>query len=221
MARKIRPRDMRKVIYVFWEGQSEKAYIKFLGDTFRKAANILPHHEKGLFFTAKASFRANQRLINDREELDEIWFFFDTEQCIREKWNEYQAIIRDLRNRGRNREPIRIRLLMTTSCVEYWFLLHYERTRPGIGTVAAKEAIEARVRTYVPTYQKGDENATAEIGRQYDAAIQNGYWVIEQMIADGYPAAVGEDERNRWLFVHDRTFTTVHEAVDFLRGLTA
>lgn len=79
MARKIKKRSEKPVIFIFWEGESEEAYSKFLKNNFLSKANITIHNEKGLFDTANAAFRGNVKYRNAKEEIDEVWFFFDTE----------------------------------------------------------------------------------------------------------------------------------------------
>lgn len=73
---------------MFWEGESEEAYIKFLNKHFGDSAAIRPHREKGTFVTARAFFRGNRRFQSDVQELDELWFFFDTEVEKGGQWKE-------------------------------------------------------------------------------------------------------------------------------------
>ena len=56
MARQSNNRSPKKVIYVFWEGESEKAYSMFLKEEFEECAVIKCHHEKGTFQVAKSYF---------------------------------------------------------------------------------------------------------------------------------------------------------------------
>ena len=50
---------------------------------------------------------------------------------------------------------IRVRLLMTTGCVEYWFLLHYKKICPSIQNVAEKENVMKMLLNECPGYTKG------------------------------------------------------------------
>lgn len=115
---------------------------------------------------------------------------------------------------ARKKNPVKIRLLMTTGCLEYWFLLHYERRAPSIITPADKERIEQEVRRYVPAYEKGDYEITATIAQCYKKAIPNGRWTLERLKSDGLPDDPAE--RDKWLFLGEHTFTTVHEALEML-----
>ena len=114
---------------------------------------------------------------------------------------------------SRRRNPIKIRLLMTTGCVEYWFLLHYERVRPAIATPAEKERVRKDVQRHVLSFEKGAQKSTDEIAQHYARAVENGRWTLECLKQEGMPeGSVGD----RWLYQGKHTFTTVHEAIEML-----
>lgn len=92
-------------------------------------------------------------------------------------------------------------LLLTTGCVEYWFLLHYKKLCPSIQNVA----------------EKGNPTATRKIAERLDKAIQNGDWVLQHI--EGLPTLEDNDARNRWLYQSTLTFTTVQDAMKFLESL--
>lgn len=209
MARRIKP-----LIFVFWEGESEQAYTKYLKTAFEDVAVIRFPSNSGLFLEAKNMFKNNQKYRNNAEVTDEIWFFFDTELEKAAHWDRNYKIIKELRKLRKSQ--IKIRLLMTTACMEYWMLLHYERTAPAIVTPADKERIKERVKRHVPLYEKGDYNTTREIARNHDTAIENGKWTLISLEDDGLPSVEDSDDRNCWLFQGNHTFTTVHEAIEFL-----
>lgn len=210
MARKVKP-----LIYVFWEGESEQAYTKYLKSTFEDVAVIRFPSNSGLFAEAANMFKNNPKYRNTAEVTDEIWFFFDTELEKASHWERNYKIIKNLR---KLRKPgrIKIRLLMTTACLEYWMLLHYERTAPAIASPADKERIKERVKRYVPHYEKGNYEATCAIAKHYGKAIENGKWTLVSLVEDGLPTLEDSDERNCWLYQGTHTFTTVHEAIEFL-----
>ena len=131
MSRKMR--KTKPLIYVFCEGESEQAYSDFLKETFTDVAVIKRPKQTGIFEVADAMFLKNTNYRENKEVTDEIWFFFDTEQKDREKWNARLKIMRKL-SRNQKDKKIKIRLLMTKACVEYWFLLHYKKTNPDIET---------------------------------------------------------------------------------------
>ena len=120
--------------------------------------------------------------------------------------------------RSRKKNPIKIRLLMTTGCIEYWLLLHYERTAPRIVTPADKEKVKERVKSHVPSYKKGDYESISVIASKYETAIENGKWSLTRLNQDGMPQRTEENamESDKWLFRGVHTFSTVHEAIEML-----
>lgn len=215
MARKVQQRPTKKVIYVFWEGESEEAYSNSLKRIFSRQTSIKTHREKGTFDTARAFYRGNRAFQNSMPEFDELWFFFDTELDKADQWDKNMKCLKEIIS-SRRKNPIKIRLLMSTGCVEYWFLLHYERVRPTIATPADKERVLREVQKHVPSYSKGDQKATDEIAQNYAVAIENGRWTLECLKREGMPEG---EERDQWLFQGKHTFSTVHEALEMLMTL--
>lgn len=127
-----------------------------------------------------------------------------------------QRVIRTLR-KLRKHPNIRIRLLMTTGCVEYWYLLHYEKIRPSIQSVPEKERVMTLLKKHSPAYDKGDPVATAEIAKHVDTAVKNGAWALRSV--EGLPTLEDNDIRNQWLYQCGLTFTTVQETIEFLESL--
>jgi len=212
MARKIKP-----LIYVFWEGESEQAYTKFLKKIFENVAIIKPYNAAGLFSAAVNAFNNNPRYRNNTDATDEIWFFFDTEIDKANQWKANYKMINKLRKLRKTH--IKVRLLMTTACLEYWLLLHYEKCAPAIATPEDKKRILEKVKLHLPLYKKGDEESTFKIAEHYQMAISNGTWTLEHLVAEGIPTIEDKDERNAWLFEGKYTFTTVHEAIEYLKEL--
>ena len=212
MARKIKP-----LIYVFWEGESEQAYSKYLKKIFEEVAIIKPYNATGLFSVAINVFNNNPRYRNNKDATDEIWFFFDTEVDKADQWKANQQIIKKLRKLRKTH--IRVRLLMTTACLEYWLLLHYERCAPAIVSPEDKKRILDKVKSRLPLYKKGDEESTFKIAERYETAVTNGKWTLQQLVKEGIPSIEDRDERNAWLFAGKYTFTTVHEAIEYLKEL--
>ena len=108
---------------------------------------------------------------------------------------------------------------MTTGCIEYWLMLHYEMYTPSIRTVAEKEHVMERLLTKEPNYKKGDADITARIAQRYPAAVENAKKTVSHLLRDGLPCLDDTDERNRWLCQKCLTFSNVYEAIDFLSSL--
>lgn len=210
MGRKVKP-----LIYLFCEGESEIEYGKCIKERFSDVAVIMKP-VKGLFTEAERKFRKEARYRNKIEVIDEIWFFFDVDHDQAGSWKDNQKIIRILR-KLRKHPGIRVRLLMTTGCVEYWYLLHFEKVCPPIQSPAEKDRVMAMLRKHSPAYEKGDQVTTAEIAGCMDTAVRNGAWALQAV--DGLPMLEDNDIRNQWLYQCGKTFTTVQEAIEFLESL--
>ena len=206
-------RESKKYIVVFCEGESEQVYMDFLKKEFRDVAVIKRVNTTGLFAEADGIFRNNKKYIDNAEVTDEIWFFFDVETKDTDSWDARMRIIKRLRSL-RKKPGIRIRLLMTTGCIEYWLMLHYEFSVPPIQTVAEKKRVMERLLTKVPNYRKGDADVTAEIAQNYRTAVVNARQTVENLLNHGLPSLADTDERQKCL-----TFSNVYEAIDFLTSL--
>ena len=208
----------KPLIYVLCEGESEQAYTDFLKKTFSDIAVVKRPKSTGLFEEARDKFDKDKSYRDNAEVIDEIWFFFDVEKDQREKWEARLKIIKSLR-RLRNKPGIKVRLLMTTACIEYWLMLHYKKYTPDIETVADKQRILHEVQSREKDYEKGDYSSTARIAERYPTAVKNARDVLTKLLQEGLPALADTDERNRWLYFSSKSFSTVFEAIEFLESL--
>lgn len=208
-------RKEKPYIVVFCEGESERAYVKFLRKEFDDVAVIKSPSAVGLFEIADNKFKKDIRYRDKAEVTDEIWFFFDVETKDIGLWDARLKIIKRLRAL-RKKPEIKVRLLMTTGCIEYWLMLHYEMYAPPIQTVAEKEQVMRRLLSKEPSYRKGDVDITAKIAQRYQAATANARRTVANLLREGLPWIEDTDERNRWLCQRCLTFSTVYEAIDFL-----
>ena len=216
MRKPLRNRERKPYIIVFWEGESEKEYMRFMRDRFHEYLNLTVHNKKGTFNMAKKSFSPNGIYADDASEVDAVWFIFDTEPELRAKWDEYKKIIQTIRRKCKSAS---VRLLMTKGCIEYFFLLHYEKCRPQIQNKADKERVmQCLTDTYCPAYKKGDPLTISEIAQKYEAAVKNGTWCMRYMNEE-LRGALNDDERNQRMFISDRTFSNVHEGLEYLIDL--
>lgn len=107
---------------------------------------------------------------------------------------------------------------MTTACIEYFFMLHYRQISPSLATPADKVRMEEELKKIVKDYKKGNKEKIWEIANNYEVAIEYGEWSLNR-IEDELPTLEDCDERNSKLYRGEHTFTTVHEALKFLRNL--
>ena len=204
-------------IYVFCEGESEQQYIVALKTLFQES--VVLQCRKGLFDEADSLFSKDKRFREKLEIIDEIWFFFDVELSDHDKWDAWMKAVKHVQKLVKGGKKFRVRLLMTTACVEYWFLLHFKMLQPLIQTVADKKVMFDQLCEFVPLFQKGDPNSISEIAQNYSTAIENGKRTLEQLQNEGVNIAVDSAERDKALFLCKKTFTTVHEAISYLKTL--
>ncbi len=131
-----------------------------------------------------------------------------------DQWDNNMKCLKDIIKSRKKSNPIKIRLLMISCCMEYRLLLHFEQKAPAMVSAADKERILAEVKNREPSYRKGDYKATAMIASKYPKAIKNGKWTLARLESEGLP--FDKQERNRWLYAGNHTFTTVHEAIESL-----
>lgn len=214
-----RPTRRRKpYIVVFCEGESEQAYTDFLKKEFKDVASIKRPSATGLFEEADGKFKKDKAYRDYAEVTDEIWFFFDVEIKDIGLWDARMKIIKRLRAL-RKKPGIKVRLLMTTGCIEYWLMLHYEMYTPPIQTVAEKQRVIERLLSKEPNYQKGDTAVTAKIAQNYPKAVIHSKQTVLNLLSQGLPGLEDTDERNRWLCQKCLTFSNVYEAIEFLTSL--
>lgn len=216
MARKLKKSKVS--ICVFCEGESEQAYTDFLKSKFQDVAVFKRPSSTGLFDEADNRFKKDPKYREYADVIDEIWFFFDVEEKDIDNWGKRLEIIKRLR-RLRKKPQIRVRLLMTTGCIEYWLMLHYRLFAPPVLTVPEKEQMLRQVIKEEPTYKKGNYIATARIAQHYPTAVKNAGIVLQNLLKEGMPRLEDTDERNLWLCKNCRTFSTVQEAITFLESL--
>lgn len=214
-----RPTRRRKpYIVVFCEGESEQAYTDFLKKEFKDVASIKRPSATGLFEEADGKFKKDKAYRDYAEVTDEIWFFFDVETKDIGLWDARMKIIKRLRTL-RKKPGIKVRLLMTTGCIEYWLMLHYEMYTPPIQTVAEKQRVIEHLLSKEPNYQKGDTAITARIAQNYPKAVIHSKQTVLNLLSQGLPGLEDTDERNRWLCQKYLTFSNVYEAIEFLTSL--
>ena len=211
-------KHIKPLIYVFCEGESEQVYSDFLKETFKNVAVIKRPNQTGIFEVADAMFKKNPNYRDYKEVTDEIWFFFDTEDKDKDKWDSRLKIMKNL-SRKHGKEKIKIRLLMTKACIEYWLLLHYKKTNPDIQTPEDKLRITNMLKKYEASYEKGDKNSTYSIASNYQTAVLNSKQILSSLSLQGIPTLEDNDERNKWLYSCSKTFSTVHEAIEYLQNL--
>ena len=206
----------KTVIRVFCEGESEQAYTEYLRKQSSDVAIIKYPKETGLFDEAESRFEKDPQYRDYAEVIDEVWFFFDVELKDVGLWNQRLKQIKKLR-RLRRDPNIKVRLLMTTGCIEYWLMLHYKKYAPSLQTVADKERVKNELIGEESTYKKGDYASIAKIAVNYQTAVVNAKATVTELLTVGLPGLEDTDERNQWLSKNCLTFSNVYEAIESLQ----
>lgn len=217
---RMRTRHSRRYVYVYYEGEgSEKSYLAFLRSRFQDV--IIVKGKKGFYPDAGNDLkRPNSELNRNWDEINEIWFFFDIDpDSIMDgrlaSWKSLEDVIRKIGARSGKR--IKVRILMTTGCIEYWFLLHFERTQPAMDGQPFKEKMIRRLRTYVPQYTKaGTETIIRFADEKMEGAIRNGRNVMQALVNKEQWA---QTEMYRQLYTSGATFSTIFETLVDLKGM--
>ena len=207
----------KTIIRVFCEGETEQAYTAFLKRRFADVAVIKYPKETGLFDEAENRFAKDPQYRDNAEVIDEVWFFFDVETKDVGLWDHRLKTIKKLRKLRRD-PNIKVRLLMTTGCIEYWLMLHYRKYAPPLQTEAEKARVINEVIEKESTYKKGDYPSTAKIAENFPTATANAKWTLDNLLSDGLPGIEDTDERNQWLCKNCYTFSNVFEAIESLQS---
>ena len=212
-------RKIKPLIIIFNEGETEQVYAQLLAKHFSERAIIKIYPHTGIYPTPQAVFANEARFKNNIDATDEIWLFFDVEHEAKTDWKVLKKMLDKLSNLRKSK--IVVRLLMTTACIEYWLLLHYENVAPLIATVGDKCKITNRLKQYIPNYQKGKLECLQKIFVQYQKAVLNGAIVFKSLESELVNRNIsGNDgEINKYLYNCGLTFTTVHKAIEFLEKL--
>lgn len=218
--RKQKQKNTKLLPYIFCEGETEEEYAKWIKSKFKNVLASVEIFKKSFCDVDKMLNKDSSKLKKNIDVVDEIWFFFDIDQEQGDigKWEERKQIIKKIRKQ-RKGNHIKVRLLMTTGCIEYWFLLHYKKEQPPIQTSADKDRILRKLRAEEASYRKGDKTSIEKISIRYKDALENGKWSINQLRSVSEPLTEKEDDINEWLYTNERTFSNVHEAIEMLMKL--
>lgn len=202
-----------------YEGEgSEKAYLGFLKSRFHDV--VIIRGKKGFYPTAEQDLKKPGSELNiNWNNIDEIWFFFDIDPDAMmdgklNSWNHLESLIKKIHKRSKK---INVRLLMTTGCIEYWFLLHFELTQPAMDGQPFKDKVLRQLQSHIPRYTKsGQEIIKAFADSNMERAIENGQRVMQ--FVDRNIHLVPKD-KNQQLYTSGATFSNVYEVLIDLKQL--
>ena len=156
-------RKSKRVVIVAYEGENktEKNYFdNFLGRDKNYIIKSVPGNETDPINLVKQTIKKVKDLELDLSLDDKAFCIFDTDTKL-EKNVQIEAAIK--MSKKNNIIPI-----VSSPCVELWFLLHYEYTT---AIVSSNEVIE-RLKRYYPKYEKNC-NIYPDIKDKTNKAIDN------------------------------------------------
>ena len=156
-------RKSKRVILVSVEGKNktEKNYINNYSSREKDfVIKVVPGNETDPINLVEQAIRKAKELNLNLEEDDKAYIVFDLDTNINKNKQIKEAI--DLANQN-NIIPI-----VSTPCIELWFLLHYEYTT---ATMNNDEVIK-KLKKYCPKYEK-NYNIYKEINQNTNTAIKN------------------------------------------------
>ena len=146
MGRKIRlskEKQMKPNFFVFCEGKTEMAYIKFLRSLYRVPIQVIP--KKGKSNISKDDIENSKRDYVTTNQ-DKVFMMFDLDVA---GVLEHLQKISDAE------------LLVSNPCVELWFLLHYQEQ---ITKLTSKKCLQKkRTRGQVPVSRICDETGMKQV----------------------------------------------------------
>ena len=143
---------MKPNFFVFCEGETEIAYVKFLRSLYRAPIQVIP--KKGM---SNISEEYIERSKNEyvRTEQDKVFLMYDL---------DVDGILEQLQKIP-NAE-----LLVSNPCVELWFLLHYQEQKSEISS----DKCIKKLQKFSNEYKKGilSEEEKTFLAEKKDLAIE-------------------------------------------------
>jgi len=155
MGRKIRlskEKHMKPNFFVFCEGKTEIAYIKFLRSLYRVPIQVIP--KKGKSNISKDDIENSKRdYVTTNQDKTFLMFDLDVAGVL-----EHLQKIPDAE------------LLVSNPCVELWFLLHYQEQKSKL---TSKKCIQ-KLQSFTKDYKKGvlSEEEKNVLAANRDVAIK-------------------------------------------------
>lgn len=131
--RRSREKSIRPTFFVFCEGETEEAYVKYLRRKYRLPVEINTNIA-GTGITAAHINRYKKGKITVSKDRDYVMYDLDRGDIL----NKLKAI------KG-------VTVIGSNPCIELWFLLHFAEQKSEISSADCCEALKSKI----PTYRKG------------------------------------------------------------------
>lgn len=115
-ARISKGKQMKPNFFVFCEGETEIAYVKFLRSLYRAPIQVIPKKGKS---NISEDFIVKSKNEYVQTDLDKVFLMYDL---------DVDGILEQLQ------KIPNVELLVSNPCVEMWFLLHYQEQKSEISS---------------------------------------------------------------------------------------
>ena len=132
-ARISKGKQMKPNFFVFCEGETEIAYVKFLRSLYRAPIQVIPKKGKS---NISEDFIVKSKNEYVQTDLDKVFLMYDL---------DVDGILEQLQ------KIPNVELLVSNPCVELWFLLHYQEQKAEI----ASEKCVQKYQKVSKGYKKG------------------------------------------------------------------
>ena len=162
MGRKVRVskgKQMKPNFFVFCEGETEMAYVKFLRSLYRAPIQVIPKKGKS---NISEDYIERSKIEYVRTEQDKVFLMYDL---------DVDGILEHLQKIP-NAE-----LLVSNPCIELWFLLHYQEQKAEI----TSEKCVQKYQKVSKQYKKGalSEGEKKVLAESKDIAIKRAKKLLE------------------------------------------
>lgn len=162
MGRKVRVskgKQMKPNFFVFCEGETEMAYVKFLRSLYRAPIQVIPKKGKS---NISEDYIERSKIEYVRTEQDKVFLMYDL---------DVDGILEHLQKIP-NAE-----LLVSNPCIELWFLLHYQEQKAEI----TSEKCVQKYQKVSKQYKKGalSEEEKKVLAESKDIAIKRAKKLLE------------------------------------------
>ena len=162
MGRKVRVskgKQMKPNFFVFCEGETEMAYVKFLRSLYRAPIQVIPKKGKS---NISEDYIERSKIEYVRTEQDKVFLMYDL---------DVDGMLENLQKIP-NAE-----LLVSNPCIELWFLLHYQEQKAEI----TSEKCVQKYQKVSKQYKKGalSEEEKKVLAESKDIAIKRAKKLLE------------------------------------------
>lgn len=121
MARTSKKKSLKRTIYIFTEGETEKNYFKILNKKYNSTTNVKvkvkPASKQGRSLLKHAIGNIEKLSRQERRNLGDVYIIFDKDDI---PFSEVEEVIRDARKNN-------IEIGYSNSCFEVWLLAHFTK----------------------------------------------------------------------------------------------